>query len=102
LNDSQHIGHSSPSSLLALEQTSSSEHSAQLRIGSVELLFILMLVRACDAKFHIVKDEKFTMQRQKSKQYQYISHCPTKESLSRETRSQLLASPVDFQALHTS
>lgn len=58
LNDSQHIGHSSPSSLLELEQTSSSEHSALVSLNCLEHLFVLRLVRALDAKLHIMIDEQ--------------------------------------------
>jgi hypothetical protein len=54
LNDSQHIGHSRPSSLLAHEETSSSEQS-----GLDGCAFFFMLpAMALDAKLHMLKEEE--------------------------------------------
>jgi hypothetical protein len=50
LNDSQHIGHSRPSSLLAHEETSSSEQSG---LGGCAFFFILPAM-AFDAKLHML------------------------------------------------
>jgi len=62
LKDSQHIGHSSPSSRLAFEHTSSSEQSREARLNSTkffpEFFFSPILAMAFEADFHIVTEEK--------------------------------------------
>jgi hypothetical protein len=55
LKDSQHIGHSRPSSLLAVEEASSSEHSEAAWVGFRESFFSPTLpAMQLDAKFHIL------------------------------------------------
>jgi hypothetical protein len=55
LKDSQHIGHSSPSSLLTIEEASSSEHSQAAWVWLIESFFSPTLpAMQLDAKLHIL------------------------------------------------
>ena len=58
LKDSQHIGHSSPSSLPTTEETSSSEQSQEACAGFEESFFDPTLpAMQLDAKFHMFSTE---------------------------------------------
>lgn len=54
LNDSQHIGHSRPSSALAFEEVSSSEKSELARLGSTIFFFRLEVAIAFEKELHMV------------------------------------------------
>ena len=63
LKDSQHIGHSNSSSLLASEQASSSEHSQKTCLDTSEFFLDRMPAMAFDANFHILTEELFQFYR---------------------------------------
>nr|GLL34161.1 hypothetical protein Itr_chr08CG20150 [Ipomoea trifida] len=60
LKDSQHIGHSRPSSPLSLEHisSSSSENSSQARLASAQSFFCPKPAIALEMDLHIIADSK--------------------------------------------